>query len=73
MKAHLTCHFFCIFHMNFKHNLQRRVYIKSNINFLISQPKHILWVLKRTVSDGSFEHPKQMFKLMDKKIFTNLR
>ena len=35
--------------------------------FLISQPKHFLWVLKR---DGSFEHPKHMFKLMDKKIFT---
>ena len=34
----------------------------------------MLWVLKRTVSqgDGSFEHPKQMFKLMDKKIFANL-
>ena len=32
----------------------------------------MLWVLKRTVSssrwDGSFEHPKHIFKLMDKKI-----
>ena len=29
------------------------------INCLISQPKHILWVLKRTVAmrrDGSFKH-----------------
>ena len=34
----------------------------------------MLWVLKRTVSiNGSFEHPKHMFKLMGKKIFTNLR
>ena len=35
----------------------------------------MLWVLKRTVSmrDCSFENPKQMFKLMDKKIFTILR
>ena len=37
----------------------------SKINFLISQPKHMLW-------DGSFEHPKYMLKLMDKKIFTIL-
>ena len=37
----------------------------------------MLWVLKRTVSsgrscDGSFEHPKQRFKLMDKEFFTIL-
>ena len=42
--------------------------------FLISQPKHMLWVLKRTVNDdGSFEYLKHMFKLMVKKIFTMLR
>ena len=39
--------------------------------FFISHPKHMMWVLKRTVSkrrlkepsqrDGSFEHPKHMF------------
>ena len=34
----------------------------QNINFLISEPKHMLWVLKRTVS---MRHPKHMFKLMD--------
>ena len=29
----------------------------------------MLWVLKRTSQwDGSFEHPKHMFKLMDKAI-----
>ena len=29
----------------------------------------MLWVLKRTVyRDGSFEHPKHMFKLMGKEI-----
>ena len=39
----------------------------------ISQPKHMLWVLKRTVSmDSSFEHPKHMLKLMGKRIFTIL-
>ena len=32
----------------------------------------MLWALERTDSkgDSSFESPKQMFKLMDKKIFT---
>ena len=33
-----------------------------NINFLISQPKHMVWVLKRTVS------MKHIFKLMGKEI-----
>ena len=36
----------------------------------ISQPKHMLWVLKRTVSISYFEHPKMMFKLMGKDIIT---
>ena len=35
------------------------------IIFLISQPKHMLRVLKRTIS---FEHPKHMFKLVGKEI-----
>ena len=36
-------------------------------NFLISQPKLLLWVLKRTVSlRRSFEHPKHKLKLMGK-------
>ena len=45
------------------------------IIFVISHPKHILWVLKRTVSiwDGSFEHSKHMFRWMGKKIITILR
>ena len=35
--------------------------------FLISQRKHMLWVLKGIVSmRWVFEHPKQMFKLMNK-------
>ena len=34
--------------------------------FWYSQQKHMLWVLKR---DGSDEHPKQMLKMMGKKIF----
>ena len=39
-----------------------------NIIVLISQPKHMLWVLKRMFSMSSFEHPKHMFKLMGKEI-----
>ena len=34
--------------------------------FIITHPKHMLLVLKE---QSSFEHPKQMFKLMGKKIF----
>ena len=41
--------------------LDKSAYQKKN---LISQPKHMLWELKRTVS---FEHPKHMLKRMDKK------
>ena len=45
----------------------KSMYLK--IIFLISQPKHVLWVLKRTVSmTGSFEHPKLLFKLIGKEI-----
>ena len=41
---------------------------------LCSLLKHMLWALKRTVSmSSSFEHPKYMFKLMDKKIIAILR
>ena len=47
----------------------------SKNNFLLSQSKHIFWVLKKTVSgsfeypiSGSFEHPKYMFRLLDIKI-----
>ena len=48
----------------------------ENLIFLISQTKHMLWVLKRTVSMRpffSFEPLKHMLKLMGKKIFTILR
>ena len=38
------------------------------IIFLISQPEHLLWVLKRTLSISFFEHPKHMFKSMRKEI-----
>ena len=41
--------------------------------FLISQPKYMMWVLKRTASkDGSFEHPKRILKLMRKNTCTIL-
>ena len=55
--------------------------VYQNDHFLISQAKHMLWVLKRTISmrrflpsqlDGSFEHPKHILKIMGKKIFTIL-
>ena len=47
-------------------SLVKSVYqIKKN---LISQPKHILWVLERT-----FSMTKHMIKLMGKKIFAILR
>ena len=40
---------------------------------LIPQPKHILWVLKRTVLMGRlFKHPKCMFKLMIENNFKRL-
>ena len=51
--------------------------VKLKIIFLISEPKHMLWVLKITVSqppkwDCSLKHLKDMIKLMGKKIFTIL-
>ena len=52
---------------------QIRVIISKFI-FLISQPKHLLWVLKRTISlRSTFEHPKDMFKLIGKKNNYNTR
>ena len=48
--------------------------VKQKNKFLISQPKHMLWVLKRNVSMRLFfERPKHMLKLMGKKIFTLYR
>ena len=50
--------------------------VKLKIIFIISQPEHMLWVLKRTVSmmgDGSFEHTIHMFRIMGKNIITILR
>ena len=42
---------------------------------LISQPKHMLWVLKRTVSyrTVNIERPKHVLKLIDKQIIAILR
>ena len=41
--------------------------------FLISQPKHMLWVRKEPFEwDGSFGHPQHMFRLMGKEIHTIL-
>ena len=39
----------------------------GKIIFFISHPKHMLWVLKKTVSMKQFfiEHPKHMFKLKE--------
>ena len=43
------------------------------LTFLISQPKHLLWVVKRVFSMSPFKHPKHIFKMMGKKIMTILR
>ena len=56
-------------------NIRKKVIRPPNNSVLLkinfSQPKHMLWVLKRTVSWRRFlEHPKHMFKLMVKKIIT---
>ena len=54
-----------------------RTLVKSaerKFNFLISQPKHMLWLLKRTISMRQFFWAqKHMLKLTGKKIFTFLR
>ena len=41
-------------------------------HFLISQSKHVVGT-RNFLMESSFEHPKRMFKLMGKKIFTILR
>ena len=43
--------------------------------FFISHPKHVLWVLKRTVSMRRFffEHPKHMLRLLGKNKMPILR
>ena len=47
-------------------SLVKSAYQKTN--FLISQPKHMLWVLKRPVSMRRFfEHPKHMLKIWVRK------
>ena len=48
--------------MNINRLLDKNVLSKIN---LISQPKYVVG----TQWDGSFEHPKLMLKLVDKKIF----
>ena len=49
----------------------KSVYLK--ITFLISQTKHMLWVLKEPLRrDRSFEYPKHMFNLVNKKIIAIL-
>ena len=43
------------------------------INFLISQPKHVLWVFKRSAAMRRFfKAPNYRLNLMGKKIFTIL-
>ena len=43
-----------------------QIKVCNKITILISQPKLTLWIL------SSFEHPKQMFKWIDKKLLTIL-
>ena len=42
-------------------------------NFLISKPKRCGYSKEQSQLDVSFEHPKHMFKLMGKEIFSTLR
>ena len=43
-------------------------------SFPISRPQHLLLVLKEpSQRDSSFEHQKQMFRLIDKKIMARVR
>ena len=49
-------------------NLRPRTLVKSvyqKINFLISQPKHMLWALKRTVSMRRFFRAPKTFVKTD--------
>ena len=46
--------------------------IKKYFTYL-STKTYIVGTQKNRLSNCSFEHPKQMFKLMDKKIFSILR
>ena len=51
---------------NMKNFLNETVLMSTQNICLKSLPKHMLWILKRTVSSRrSFEHPKQKLKLMD--------
>ena len=74
----ITCVPYLLFSLNklFTYSnsgLQIRVHTRK-LFFFIPQPKHMLWVLKRTVSMRRFFlAPKNMFKLMHKKIFAILR
>ena len=66
MKKFLALSLRCsIYHAN-------KFMLKNLFFFYFSTDTYVvanLWVLKRTVLDGSFEHPKHMFKLLDKKIY----
>ena len=59
---------FAIMEKNICTGLKLRV--RSKNNFLISQPKHMLWVLKRTISYSSLEHPKHMLNRWVRKNYT---
>ena len=53
--------------IHIKHKIKTKMGI---IIFHYSQPKHMLWVLKKAVTmSRSFEHPKTNVRMMDKKIF----
>ena len=48
-------------------------YLIKKLIFLFLNPNICCWYLKEPSRwDGSFDHPKQMFKLMDSKIITIL-
>ena len=59
----------------YKSNSGLQIKMRDYFFFLISQPNHKQWVLKRlclSPSNRSFKHPKVFFNLMDKNIITFL-
>ena len=58
----------CCLHIKYAAYMTLVKSAERKFNFLISQPKHMLWVLNDTVLLA-----KHMLKLMGKKIFTILR
>ena len=52
----------------FANDLKRKYFFSKNVHsYRVCSFKHLFWVLKRTISDCSFEYPQHMFYLRNKK------